>query len=252
MDTEFTKRAEQHLICSDFLATTEIAPGSVNLIITSPPYNLGKHAGDDLSYDDYLEFSEAWLEKAYDLATPDGRLCLNVPLDKNLGGHRPVYADLVSIAKRVGWNYFTTIVWNEGNISRRTAWGSFRSARAPHLISPVEMIAVFHKGTLWRRNENGKSTIDSDDFVDWVLALWSFPGESGKRIGHPSPFPVELPRRLIHLLSYDTDTILDPFVGSGSTLLACQETGRIGIGVDIDPKFIETTRRRLKNESNKN
>ncbi|WP_297493086.1 site-specific DNA-methyltransferase, partial [Persephonella sp.] len=127
--------------------------GKVNLLITSPPYNLsieyGKH-NDSLDYEVYLEFTRQWLTKAYELLADDGRICVNIPLDKNKNGLKPVYADFVEIAKEVGFKYQSTIVWNEQNISRRTAWGSWLSASAPYVIAPVEMIVVMYKKQ-WKR-----------------------------------------------------------------------------------------------------
>lgn len=220
-----------------------------DLIVTSPPYNLEKPYGssnDGKSYEAYLEWTREWLCVAYGHTKEHGRLCLNIPLDKNYGGHRPVYADLVRVAQEVGWRYFTTIVWNERNNSRRTAWGSFMKATAPYVIAPVEMVAVFYKGDGWKRADPRPSGIRRQDFIEWVLGHWTFPGESAKRIGHPAPFPVELPRRCILLFSFLGDVVLDPFCGSGSTLLAAQETGRVGLGVDIHLSYLHIAESRLK------
>ncbi len=234
------------VIEGDFLRA-RIAPDSINLIVTSPPYNLQKPYGahdDALEYREYLDFSEKWLAKALRLLKPDGRLCLNVPLDTNKMGLRPVYADLVGIAQKVGFKYAFSIVWNEGNISRRTAWGSWKSPSAPYVIAPVEMVAVMFRES-WKRIEGGTADISGDEFKDWTLGLWEFSGESKKKIGHPAPFPVELPLRCIKLFTYKEDLVLDPFLGSGSTLVACALTGRRGIGVEIEPSYIEITKRRV-------
>ena len=126
---------------------------SVDLVITSPPYNLSIEYGafnDALHYGEYLRFTELWLKKVFLLLREDGRICLNIPLDKNKNGQRPVYADIVEIAQSLGFRYKTTIVWNEQNISRRTAWGSWLSASAPNVIAPVEMIVVLYKGS-WKK-----------------------------------------------------------------------------------------------------
>ena len=176
----------------------------------------------------------------------DGRFCLNIPLDKSKGGYRSVGADLTTIAKAVGWNYKTSIIWNEGNISKGSAWGSWLSAAAPHIIAPVELIVVLYKKNWKKTSGSGKSDIEKDDFIDWTRGLWTFSGESKKKIGHPAPFPVELPYRCIKLLSYVGDTVLDPFMGSGSTLVACQKTNRVGIGVDIEKDYCKIARERLK------
>lgn len=226
--------------------------GKVNLVITSPPYNLSIEYGecrDDIEYDKYLEFTEKWLKKTYMLLADDGRICVNIPLDKNKNGLKPVYADFVKIAKDVGFKYQSSIVWNEQNISKRTAWGSWLSASAPYVIAPVEMIVVMYKKE-WKRKQKGESTITRDEFISWTNGLWTFSGESKKRIGHPAPFPVELPKRCIKLFSYKEDLILDPFLGSGTTLIAALQEGRKAIGVEIDGSYVKLAIDRIDGEIN--
>lgn len=243
------------IIHDDFLTTDLIEESSVDLIVTSPPYNVDINYNsfqDNISYDKYLEFTEVWLRKAYALMKPDGRMCLNIPLDKSKGrkeaGFQSVYADIVNIAKRVGWKYFSTIIWNEGNISRRTAWGSWLSARAPYVIAPVEVIVIFYKKR-WRKLKRGKSDITREEFMEWTNGLWTFSGESKRKVGHPAPFPVELPKRCIKLFSFVGDTVLDPFLGSGSTLIACALLNRRGIGVEIDENYCKLAKDRLIREA---
>ncbi|RLG44539.1 MAG: site-specific DNA-methyltransferase [Thermoproteota archaeon] len=239
------------IINDDFLSTGLLEDESVDLIVTSPPYNVDVRYGsfrDDIPYDRYLDFTRRWLERALGVVRVDGRMCLNVPLDKNRGGQQSVYADVVAIAKEVGWRYHSTIVWNEGNISRRTAWGSWLSARAPYVIAPVEVIVVFYRERWRKTSGSGVSDISRDEFVEWTNGLWTFPGESRRRVGHPAPFPVELPRRCIKLFSFVGDTVLDPFLGSGTTLVACARLGRRGIGVEIDREYCELAKSRLLRE----
>jgi len=169
---------------------------------------------DRITYDIYLRFTTEWMSKCYELLKDDGRFCLNIPLDKNKGGQQSVYADFVTIAKKIGFKYHSSIVWNEQNISRRTAWGSWLSASAPYIIAPVEMIVVLYKKQ-WKKRSKGISGITRDEFLEWTNGVWSFSGESKKKVGHPSPFPVQLPRRCIKLFSYKGDTVLDPFMGVG-------------------------------------
>lgn len=234
----------------DFLTTQSIEPDSVDLIVTSPPYNVDIQYGnhdDQMAYQDYLLFSREWLRQAYRLSKVSGRLCLNIPLDKNKGGQQSVGADLTTLAKQAGWQYQSTIVWNEGNISRRTAWGSFKSATAPYVIAPVELVVVLYKEK-WKKVKVDRNTdITKEEFIAWTNGLWTFNGESKKRIGHPAPFPVELPKRCIKLFSFVGDTVLDPFLGSGSTLIACAESDRKGIGFDIDKGYCELAKTRLQN-----
>jgi site-specific DNA-methyltransferase (adenine-specific) len=221
---------------------------SVDLVITSPPYNLSIEYGtfnDALHYEEYLKFTELWLKKVFLLLREDGRICLNIPLDKNKNGQRPVYADIVKIAQSIGFKYKTTIVWNEQNISRRTAWGSWMSASAPNVIAPVEMIVVFYKKS-WKKLKKGITTITKNEFIEWTNGVWTFSGESKKRVGHPAPFPIELPKRCIRLFSYKEDLILDPFLGSGTTLIASLLEGRRAIGVEINPEYVKLAIDRIK------
>jgi len=239
------------IIYDDFLSTKLVKDNSIDLIVTSPPYNVDIHYGsfrDDIPYEKYLEFTERWLEKAYSLMKPDGRMCLNIPLDKNKGGQQSVYADILHIAKKIGWKYHSTIIWNEGNISRRTAWGSWLSARAPYVIAPVEVIVVLYKER-WRKIRKGISDITREEFVEWTNGVWTFSGESRKKVGHPSPFPIELPKRCIKLFTYMGDIVLDPFLGSGTTLIACALLKRKGIGIDIDINYCELARKRIISET---
>ncbi|MDQ3809513.1 MAG: site-specific DNA-methyltransferase, partial [Chloroflexota bacterium] len=138
-------------------------------------------------------------------------------------------------------------VWNEQNISRRTAWGSWLSPSAPFVTAPVEMIGVFYKDTFRRRASGSqRGDITRDEFLAWTLGMWTFAGANPRRVGHPAPFPEELPRRLIKLYSYPEDVVLDPFAGSGTTLVAARKLGRRAIGVEINPAFCDLTIRNLQ------
>jgi len=240
------------VINDDLLSTVAVPQSSIDLVVTSPPYNVDVCYGtcrDGSPYEEYLAFTRAWLSRVHSFMNEDGRMCLNIPLDKNKGGQQSVYADILGIAKEAGWQYHATIVWNEGNISRRTAWGSWRSARAPYVIAPVEVIAVLYRGA-WRKTRAGVSDISRDEFIAWTNGLWTFQGESKKKAGHPAPFPLELPERCIKLFSYVGDRVLDPFLGSGTTLVAAARLGRAGIGIDIDPAYCARAVERICREAN--
>lgn len=240
------------ILHDDFLHTSAIDDNSIDLIVTSPPYNVDikyNSHDDQISYEDYLDFSKVWMTQAYRFAKSSCRFCLNVPLDKNKGGQQSVCADLTVLAKEIGWKYHSTVIWNEGNISRRTAWGSWKSATAPYVIAPVEVIVILFKDQ-WKKVKTDKDTdITKEEFMSWTNGVWTFNGESKKRIGHPAPYPIELPKRCIKLFSFVGDTVLDPFLGSGTTLLACGENKRKGIGVDIDEGYCELARTRIINDS---
>lgn len=248
MDTKiFYKDENAVMLKGDMLNDKRIPDNYVDLIVTSPPYNIGKNYGetnDNLEYDDYIEFSYNWLRKCYGWAKEDGRLCMNIPIDTGKGVQRSLGADITCIAKDVGWNYRATIVWNEGNISKSSARGSFMSASSPHVISPVELIVVMYKKQ-WKKTYRGKSDTSKDEFIEWTNGIWTFPGESKKRIGHPAPFPAELPKRCIKLFSYVDDVVLDPFMGSGTTLIAAKMLNRKSIGIEMSRDFCELAFRRI-------
>lgn len=249
-DQPYFQRKNVYIYNANFLNVTCLDKSSIDLTITSPPYDVDVRYNafnDKIPYKEYLEFTGNWLTKCYEHSKEDGRFCLNIPLDKNKGGQQSVYADIIIIAKKIGWKYHSTIVWNEQNISRRTAWGSWISASAPYIIAPVEMIAILYKKQ-WKKKYRGESDITRDEFIEWTNGVWNFMGESKKKIRHPSPFPVQLPRRCIKLFSYVGDTVLDPFLGSGTTLVACLQTGRRGIGLEIDGKYCEIAKQRLMKE----
>jgi site-specific DNA-methyltransferase (adenine-specific) len=224
----------------------------VHLIVTSPPYSLGVDYGqagyaDDQPYATYLEWVRVWAATLLEIAADGGRACINIPLDSNKGGKRAIYADYLRIFREVGWNYQTSIVWNEQNISRRTAWGSWLSPSAPFVTAPVEMIGVFHKGGFRRPSTDGRrGDITRDEFLAWTLGIWTFAGANPRRVGHPAPFPEELPRRRIKLYSYPGDLVMDPFAGSGTTLVAAKRLGRTSIGVEINPVFCDLTKRNVQ------
>jgi len=243
-------RAGSVFIYNDDILTTDVIENkSIDLIVTSPPYNVGIEYADykdNIPYEEYLIFTRKWLAKCYDLVKNDGRLCLNIPLDKNKGGQQSVCADITTVAKEVGWKYHATVIWNEQNISRRTAWGSWLSASAPFVIAPVEVVVVLYRENWHKRSGSLKSDIARNEFISWTNGVWNFSGESRNKIGHPAPFPIELPRRCIKLFSFIGDTVLDPFLGSGTTLLACAETNRAGIGVEINKNYCEMAKKRLE------
>ena len=248
------KNQRYKLIHGDTLDKNILDEECVDLTVTSPPYNIGKkYSGDkkddELNYEKYIKFSEKWLNNVLYWTKDTGRLCLNIGLDINKGGKRPIYADILKTAMNTGWKYHSTIIWNEGNISRRTAWGSWMSASAPHVIAPVEVIIVLYKNE-WKRISDTQriSDIKAEEFKEWVYGVWNFNGESAKRIGHEAPFPRELPKRCIKLFSFTDDTVLDPFLGSGTTIIEAIENNRKGIGIEKEEKYCKLAKNRIDYE----
>lgn len=201
---------------------------TIDLIVTSPPYNIGIDYGkydDSKTYEEYLEFSKKWLTKSFSVLKDTGRLCINVPLDTK---DHSLMADMTNLAKEVGFKYKGTIIWNKQNTRNKFAMAFSKN---------VEVILIFYKE---------KWTPVKKEFKEWVNEIWTFSGESIKRVGHPAPFPVEIPRRLVKMFSEVRNTVLDPFLGSGTTLIASLQTGRKGIGVEIDEKYFEVAKERIE------
>lgn len=232
--------------------------GTVDLTVTSPPYLLGKQYGDeqddDYDYAQYLRWSRSWLQALYRATSDGGRLCLNVPLDtRRKGVARPFYAELMGELLRpdedgLTWNYQTTIVWNEGTINRRTAWGSYARPSAPCVTSAVEVIVVAYKGDAWVRKPEGRTwDIEPEEFKAWTITPWDVPNRNAGN-KHPAPFCLEIPRRLIKLYSYCEDVICDPFVGSGTTCLAAERLGRSSIGIDLEREWLDLAVERIERD----
>ncbi len=222
----------------------------IDLTVISPPYNLGmayNSNNDLLAYSDYLAFTKTWLKNVYNWTKPTGRLCLNIPLNKNKGGQQSVGADITIIAKDIGWQYHSTVVWNKQNISRRTAWGSWLSASAPYVIAPVELILILYKDC-WKKAHKGVSDTTKDEFMAWTNGVWTFNGESAKKVGHPAPYPEELPLRCIKLFSYLKDCVFDPFLGSGTTGVVAQKLSRHFTGIELDKSYYELSEKRIKSQ----
>jgi len=172
-----------------------------------------------------------------------GRLALNIALDTTWS--TTFYADWIRVLQQEGWMVRHNITWNESNISRRTAWGSWLLPSAPHVLNPTEMIVICHAGEYRRPARGRRGDILPAEQRDWSLAMWSFAGANARLIGHPAPFPEELPRRLIKLYSYPGDVVADPFVGSGTTSVVAARLGRQTRGVDRSPTYIERAGHRL-------
>lgn len=218
----------------------EIPP--FHLCVTSPPYNLGKPYEPRRSHEEYLAWTAGWLRRLRESALVDSRVCLNIPLDTK--DKVPMYADVLRVALATGWQYRTTIIWHDGYTKKRTAWGSWRSASAPNIPTAAEMIIVLY-AEQWTRAGRGTSDISAEEFMSWTSGVWSFPPESAKRIGHPAPFPLELPKRCIKLFSYVGDQVIDPFLGSGTTALAAQMLNRRFFGIEFNPDYLPIIQKRL-------
>lgn len=250
-DNVFPLQYINKIICSSSEFMLEIPDNSVDLMITSPPYNVSKEYDDDLSLDEYLELLQKVFLETYRVLVNGGRACVNVA---NVG--RKPYIPLSDYLSRImidiGFNMRGEIIWNKASsASPSTAWGSWKSASNPILRDIHEYILVFSKGDYKKDKRNKENTISRDDFIEWTKSIWTMKAESAKRIGHPAPFPEELPYRLIQLYSYKGDIILDPFMGSGTTALASLKSGRNFIGYEVKEEYVRLAYDRLSTELNK-
>ncbi len=219
---------------------------SVHLMITSPPYTVGKDYEDDLSQDDYLTLIHDVMKEIYRVLVPGGRACINVA---NVGRkpYLPLNQMINGIMLDLGFLMRGEIIWDKGaSAGGSCAWGSWRSASNPVLRDVHEYILVYSKLSFGRREKGKKqSTIGRDEFLEYTKSIWTFGAESAKKVNHPAPFPLELPSRLIQLYSYADDVVIDPFCGSGTTCVAALQSGRYFLGVDIDETYVKSATERV-------
>lgn len=225
---------------------SELPDNSVALSVTSPPYNVGKDYDGDQTFDEYLDFLHTVFTETYRVLIPGGRFAINVA---NLGRkpYIPLTSYLDAICLDIGYFPRAHIVWIKGEGANGScAWGSFKSASNPVIRDVNEFILVYSKGR-FGRPDKGESTVTRENFMRDTLSVWKFPPESAKRIGHPAPFPPELPNRLINLYTYRNDLVLDQFMGSGTTAVAAVNNGRHYVGYETDPLYVELATERLWN-----
>ncbi len=223
----------------------EVPDYSIALMVTSPPYNVTKEYDDDLTLDEYRALLRRVFSEVYRTLVGGGRACVNVA---NLGRkpYIPLHAWIIQDMLEIGFLMRGEIIWNKASsASPSTAWGTWRSAANPVLRDVHEYVLVFSKGAFDRPPRGRESTISRDEFLEFTKSVWTCPAESARKIGHPAPFPVELPYRLIQLYTYRDDAVLDPFVGSGSTCLAALRAARHYIGYDNQPEYVALAERRI-------
>jgi len=234
-ENEINEDSENRVFCKSSERMDELPDRSVHLMITSPPYNVGKQYDADLTLDEYLAQLRRVFGEVQRVLVSGGRACVNVA---NVGRrpYIPLQGYIAQVVISLGFLMRGEIIWDKSSSAGvSTAWGSWRSATNPSLRDTHEYILVFSKDS-FRRGVKGKNTIGRDEFLEYTKSVWRFPTESAKRIGHPAPFPVELPYRLIQLYSFEGDVVLDPFMGSGTTGIACHICGRQFIGYELDPE----------------
>ena len=261
-DVPVPRPVKEPFVCGDARHMDGIEDGSVALVVTSPPYFAGKQYEEELeregvpsSYLEYLELLTDVFRECARKLEPGGRMAINVA---NLGRkpYRSLSADVIRILEHdLGLLLRGELIWQKAEgASGSCAWGSFRSAANPVLRDVSERVIVASKGrfdrarTVRQRAAEGlphESTLMTEDFMALTLDVWPVPPESARRVSHPAPFPVELPEKLIWLYTFKEDLVLDPFMGSGSALVAAAQAGRRYVGYDMDPNYVQIARRRV-------
>ena len=247
----FPDHLRDTLIHGDAQDMSQIPDNSVHLMVTSPPYNVTKEYDDDLTLSEYLQLLHNVFSEVYRVLAPGGRAVVNIA---NVG--RKPYIPLAShvnvLMSGIGFLMRGEVIWDKSaSAGSSTAWGSFQSASNPCLRDIHEYLLIFSKGqfklnrTSDEKEDGRVDTIEKQEFIDWTKSIWSFPTASAKKIGHPAPFPVELPRRCIEFFTFQGDVVLDPFMGSGSTAIAAAKSSRSYICYDINDEYITLAEQRL-------
>jgi len=234
------------IFCKSSEKMVELPDNSIHLMITSPPYNVGKEYDKNFTLDEYLKLLKNVWKEVYRVLVPGGRVCINIA---NLGRkpYIPLHSFIIQTMLDINFLMRGEIIWNKASsASPSTAWGSWCSASNPTLRDIHEYILIFSKDMFTRyKKEDQKNTITKEEFLEFTKSVWSFKAEPAHKIGHPAPFPIELPYRLIQLYTYEGDIVLDPFIGSGQTALAAIKTKRHYIGYDINKDYVKLSQKRI-------
>ena len=235
------------ILCKSSVKMDELPDNSIHMMVTSPPYNVGKVYDRNLSLGEYRLLLKAVFSEVHRVLVPGGRACVNVA---NLGRkpYIPLHSYIIEDMLDIGYLMRGEIIWNKASsASPSTAWGSWLSAANPTLRDIHEYILVFCKQTFTRKTPTRRqNTISKNEFLEFSKSVWTFPAESARKVGHPAPFPIELPYRLIQFYTFKDEVILDPFVGSGSTCIAALKTKRFYVGYDIDKRYVDLAEDRIK------
>lgn len=247
IENQISNNVLDKIFCKSSENMEELPDNSVHLMVTSPPYNVGKDYDEDFTLNDYMKFLTSVWKETYRVLVPGGRACINVA---NLG--RKPYISIESFITQemleLGFLMRGEIIWDKAaSAGSSTAWGSWQSASNPTLRDVHEYILVFCKELFKRENpEERKNTVSRDEFLEFTKSVWTFPSVSAKKVGHPAPFPVELPYRLIQLYTFENEVVLDPFIGSGQTAIAAVKTSRHFIGYEISKNYRDLAVKRIK------
>ena len=246
IENKLNERSINKIFCKSSDNMGELPDNSVHLMVTSPPYNVGKEYDENLSLNEYRQFLKKVWKEVHRVLVPGGRACINVA---NLGRkpYIPLHSFIIEDIQELGFLMRGEIIWNKASSAgTSTAWGSWLSPKNPVLRDVHEYILIFSKEAFARANHDEQpATMTRDEFLELTKSVWTFGAESAKRVGHPAPFPVELPLRCIKLYTFENDIVLDPFVGSGTTAIAALTANRRFVGYDIDKQYIKIAEKRI-------
>ena len=249
---------------------------SVDLIVTSPPYGVGiayDVHNDDMLIDEYLKFTEEWLTKAYEVLKDDGRIALNIPYEINRqdkGGRVFIVSEIWQIMKKIGFKFYGVVDLEEESPhrSRTTAWGSWMSPSAPYIYNPKECVVLAYKKTHVKKIKGQPQWIgeaaqvpdpkdpalfknktvyhdeDKREFIDLVFGQWKYFADTKSLT--KATFSMDIPTKAIKILSYKNDVILDPFAGSGTSLVAAETLDRRWVGIELSPNYAEIAWKRVQ------
>jgi site-specific DNA-methyltransferase (adenine-specific) len=249
---EYTENPIRHknlnqIFCKSSEKMDELPSESVHLVVTSPPYNVGKDYDDNYTLEEYLSLLNRIWKEVKRVLVPGGRVCINIA---NLGRkpYIPLHGFIIQNMCDLGFLMRGEVIWDKSaSAGTSTAWGSWKSASNPSLRDVHEYILIFSKDFFKRpKLESREDTISRDEFLEYTKSIWSFPTESAKRIGHPAPFPIELPYRCIQFYTYTNEIVLDPFMGSGQTAIAAIKLKRYYVGYEINKQYVNLAKNRIK------
>jgi len=238
--------ALDQVFCKSSERMDELPDGSIHLAVTSPPYNVGKEYDADLTLEQYRCLLRSVFGELYRVLADGGRACINVA---NLGRkpYIPLHNYIIQDMLSCGFLMRGEVIWDKGSSAGvSTAWGSWQSASNPILRDVHEYVLMFSKGTFARKKPFGKSTISKEEFLQYTKSIWEFRAESAKKVGHPAPFPIELPYRCIQLYTFAGDVVLDPFCGIGTSCIAALRVGRHFVGYDTSEDYAKRALTRIQ------
>ncbi len=244
-ERQIPKKFLDRIICRSSEKMEELPDSSVHLMVTSPPYNVGKEYDRNLTMPEYLEFLQRVWAETLRVLVPGGRCCINIA---NLGRrpYIPLHSFIIRDMTKLGFLMRGEVIWaKDSSSSPSTAWGSWLSATNPTLRDTHEYVLVFSKSTFARDARGKRSTITRDEFLEFTKSVWRFDAERAKGVGHPAPFPVELPYRCIQLYTFEGDVVLDPFIGSGQTAIAAIKSRRHFVGYELDQDYTRLSEQRI-------